>query len=202
MGIHNDTVLQLQQKGIASVDDLSEFHKETIEQLAANLRRPTGRILDPNPAAAQGATIATPPFKFGVKSQQRLIIATKIIRYYDTVALNTTAGNLQWTPVMKHFSEQWKALTDKRGGDETEVPKITKALPIIKWTESFADYAHRVIGFVTSRWPMSSDLRRLYKRLVHKLLAHRILPSMDRYGALHKEQHAAYILFDILMAFS
>jgi hypothetical protein len=26
------------------------------------------------------------------------------------------------------------------------VPKITKALPIIKWTEAFRDYLHRVIG--------------------------------------------------------
>jgi hypothetical protein len=48
---------------------------------------------------------------------------------------------------MKNFSEQWKALEDKKGGDEPEVPKITKALPIIKWTEAFRDYlVHRVIG--------------------------------------------------------
>jgi hypothetical protein len=117
-----------------------------MEQIAANLRRPAGRIDDPNPGAAAGATIPTPPFVFGAKSQQRLITATELVRYYDTVGRNTTAGNLQWTSVMKHFSEQWKALKDKKGGDEPEVPKITKALPIIKWTEAFVDYTHRVIG--------------------------------------------------------
>jgi hypothetical protein len=32
------------------------------------------------------------------------------------------------------------------GPDGQEVPKITKALPIIKWTEAMLDYTHRVIG--------------------------------------------------------
>jgi hypothetical protein len=91
----------------------------------------------------------TPPFVFGAKSQQRLIHATKLIQYYNTLGRNTTAGNLQWTPVMKNFSEQWKALEDKKGGNKPEVPEITKALPIIKWTDTFRNYLHRVIGVCT-----------------------------------------------------
>jgi hypothetical protein len=55
-------------------------------------------------------------------------------------------ANLQWTTTMKNFEIQWKALEDKKNGDEPEVPKITKALPIIKWTEAFRDYLHRMIG--------------------------------------------------------
>ncbi len=47
---------------------------------------------------------------------------------------------------MKNFSEQHKALEDKKGGEEPEVPKTTKALPVVKWTETFRDYLHRVIG--------------------------------------------------------
>jgi hypothetical protein len=149
MGIPNATAVQLQEEGINNVDDLVDFDRDTIEQIAANLRRPAGRIADPNPAAAAGATVPTPPFVFGAKSQQRLIFAAKLIRYYNTVGRNATAGNLQWTPVMKNFSEQWKALEDKKDGDEPEVPKITKALPVIKWTEAFRDYLHRVIGVRT-----------------------------------------------------
>ena len=149
MGIPNATVVQIQQEGIDNVDDLVDFDKDTIEQIAANLRRPAGRIPDPNPTAAVGATVPTPPFVLGAKSQQRLISASKLIRYYETVGRNATAGNLQWTPVMKNFSEQWKAMEDKKGGDAPEVPKITKALPVIKWTEAFKDYLHRVIGVRT-----------------------------------------------------
>ena len=80
------------------------------------------RIADPNPGAAAGATIPTPSFVFGAKCQQRLIHSTKLIWFYDTVGRAATAANLQWTPVMKNFSEQWKALEDKKGGDEPAVP--------------------------------------------------------------------------------
>jgi hypothetical protein len=47
---------------------------------------------------------------------------------------------------MKNFAAQWKAMEDKKKADAPEVPKITKALPVIKWTEAFRDYLHRMIG--------------------------------------------------------
>lgn len=149
MGIPNATVVQLQTEGISQVDDLVDFDKDTMAQIAANLRRPAGRIPDPNPGAAIGATIPAAPFVFGAKSQKRLVTASKLLRYYETVGRPTTALNLQWTPTMKNFEIQWKALEDKKKGDDPEVPKITKALPIIKWTEAFRDYLHRMIGVRT-----------------------------------------------------
>jgi hypothetical protein len=60
MGIPHETVIQLQQEGIVIVDDIADFDKDTIEQLAANLRRPAGRVPDPN---QDGATIPTPPLR-------------------------------------------------------------------------------------------------------------------------------------------
>ena len=42
--------------------------------------------------------------------------------------------------MIKKFAEQWKAVKD---------PKISKALPIIKWSEAFADHLNRVIGVRT-----------------------------------------------------
>jgi hypothetical protein len=142
IGIPNMTVVQLQAEGLDGLEDLADFDKETIERIASNLRRPAGRIADPNPGAAAGATIPTPPFAFGAKSQQRLIHSTKLIQFYDTIGHAATAVNLQWTRVMKNFSEQWKALEDKKGGDKPAVPQIIKALPIIKWTQAFRDYLH------------------------------------------------------------
>jgi hypothetical protein len=133
MGIPNRTVIQLQTEGLSGIEDLEQFDKETIEGIASNLRRPVGRVADPNPGVAADATIPTPPSAFGAKSQQRLIHATNLLWFYDTVGRAVTAGrNLQWTPVMKNFSEQWKALEDKKGGDELDVPMISEALPIIK----------------------------------------------------------------------
>jgi hypothetical protein len=68
MDIPNATFVQLQEEGITTVDDLADFDKDTMEQISANLRRPAGRIPDPNPTDAAGATIPTPLFVFGAKS--------------------------------------------------------------------------------------------------------------------------------------
>ena len=69
MGIPHVTMLQLQAEGITSVSDLANFNKDSLQQLADNLRRPGGCVPDPNPAAQAGSTIPTPPFVFGAKSQ-------------------------------------------------------------------------------------------------------------------------------------
>ena len=130
MAIPNATVVQLVTEGIDSVDDLSEFDKDTIQQIASNLRRPP----------------AGNPFVFGAKSQKRLIAACEIIRYYETVGRNLTAANLMWNTVIKNFEIQWKALKDKKDGDEPDTPKIAKGLNIMKWSESFRDILHRCIG--------------------------------------------------------
>jgi hypothetical protein len=117
-----------------------------IEQIAANLRRPAGRTPDPNLAAAAGAAVPTPPFAFGAKSQQRLIFAAQLVEHCDAVGRPIAAGNIQRAPVMKNFSEQQKASSDKRSGDNPEAPKTTKALPIVKWTVAFSDCLHQAIG--------------------------------------------------------
>ena len=49
----NDPMVQLQHDGIQSVADLADFDKDSLQQLADNLRKPGGRIPDPNPNAAE-----------------------------------------------------------------------------------------------------------------------------------------------------
>jgi hypothetical protein len=146
LGIPHATIVQLQQEGIASVADLADFDKDSLQQLADNLRRPGGRVPDPNPAAAPGATIPTPSFVFGAKSQKRLSVMCNLIRYYNTVGRPITVASIMWETVGRNFEIQWKALKDKKDKDEPDVPKITKSLPMIKWIESFEDYLNRLIG--------------------------------------------------------
>jgi hypothetical protein len=81
------TVVQVATEGITSVIDLAE---KSLQQLADNLRRP-GRVPDPNPAAQPGATIATPSFILGAKSQQRLTVTTDLINYYANTGRVLTA---------------------------------------------------------------------------------------------------------------
>lgn len=154
MAIPPRTLAQLRNEGIHTVDDLSEFDKDTLKQIADNLRRPGGRVQDPNyvqpdpmpdpPPAVP--TVATPPFIFGAKSQKPLQVACELVRFYDTVGRPLTASNVQWNTQMKNFGEQWKALTNRKEDDDPDTPKISKALPVIKWVETFRDHLNRCIG--------------------------------------------------------
>jgi hypothetical protein len=44
MGIPHPTVAQMQAEGITNVQDIADFDKESLQQLADNLRRPGGRL--------------------------------------------------------------------------------------------------------------------------------------------------------------
>ena len=65
MGIQNDIVVQLQQEGITTVDDLSNLGKGTMEQIAANIWRPAGRIPYSNSTTTASVTIPDLSFVFG-----------------------------------------------------------------------------------------------------------------------------------------
>ena len=54
--------------------------------------------------------------------------------------------NIHWTPVVKNFDIQWKALVDRKKSDEPDIPKISQTLPVLTWMEAFSDYLHRIIG--------------------------------------------------------
>ena len=112
------------------VDDISEFNKETIGQIAYNLRLP--------PSDA--------PFVFGAKSQKRLIVACEIVRYYEKIENSSTDADTQWTTVMKNFDIQWKYIMDKKIKDDPETPKISKSLNIMKWRTYFRKNLHICIG--------------------------------------------------------
>ena len=70
MGIPHETMFQI----LHSVSDLGDFDKDSLQQLADNLRKPGRRIPDPNPKAAEWATIPTPAFIYGAKSKKRLAV--------------------------------------------------------------------------------------------------------------------------------
>ena len=144
LGIPAATYAQLAIEGIQNEHDLLDFYETNIKQVAENLRRPAGA----------GAV----PFVFGAKSKQRLIHACDLMRYYDMTGRIPTAANLQWEPVMRNFSRQWKAIKDRKtDGEEPDVPKITRTLPIMKWTEAFPDFLRQVIGVRTI--PLSYVIR-------------------------------------------
>lgn len=146
IGLEQRTVNQLANEGITTPGDLVDFDKETISMVAENLRRPGGREPNPDPNAAPGSTISTQPYVFSAKSQQRLLAAANAVRYYEDTGRALTAANLRYDPVIRNFQEQYKALQQRKKEDPPDVPKITKALPVLKWAEAFDDHLTRCIG--------------------------------------------------------
>lgn len=130
-------------EGIATVDDLEEFMNDDIKAVQENLRKPAGTVPDPN---NPGQRVSAPSFVLGAKSVKRLKVAAAAVRYYQTVGRETSAQNMHYMDVLKDFGEQWEAIIQKKKDDEPEVPKITRSLPIVRWTESFEDFLHQIIG--------------------------------------------------------
>ena len=81
MAIPAATVAQLVDKGISTVNDLVDFDKDSLNQIASNLCRPGGRIPDPDPRAELGATIPILPFVFREKLQMRLEVTCNLVRF-------------------------------------------------------------------------------------------------------------------------
>ena len=154
MVILQPTLAQLRNEGITMIDNLGEFDKDTLQQIADNLRRPGGRVPDPNyvppdPMPVLSPVVPmvlTPPFIFGEKSQKHLQVACELVRFYDTIGRLLTAENVKWNTQMKNFEEQWKALKSRKEDDKAETLKISKDLPTIKWVETFNDHLCRCIG--------------------------------------------------------
>ena len=69
-----------------------------------------------------------------------MLKACELVRFYETIERPITATNLFYRPVISYFNLQWKALVDRKDGDVPEVPKVSKGIPIVKWTEAFKDF--------------------------------------------------------------
>ena len=125
----------------AAVDDLEEFNDEDLKAVISNLRKPSGTTTD-----GQGNVVPNPSYVIGAKSFKQLKIAAAAVRYYQSIGRDITSTNMHYSNVLKNFGEQWEALKAKQESDEPTVPKITRSLPIVKWTESFEDHLHEIIG--------------------------------------------------------
>ena len=173
MGLLAATRVRLQKEGLTSVDDLLDFLPADIKQLAETMKKPGGRIADPNDA---DATIPTPPFPFGAKSQKRLAETGHLVRYYQTTGRDLTAAMLQYAPIGRNFSLQWQTLEEKKKADKPVVPKLTRELGILSWTESFTDYLAEAVGCRCI--PLAYVIRQL-----------EVINAADRAALAHNKPH-------------
>eukprot|EP00957_Ditylum_brightwellii_P186860 14229334-Ditylum_brightwellii.AAC.1 len=78
MDLQRVTITQLVKEGINKVEDLDDFDKEMLKQVANSLRKWGGMIQNLDPGAAAGSIIPQAPFAFGPKSQKRLLVALEL----------------------------------------------------------------------------------------------------------------------------
>ena len=105
-----------------------------------------GRVPNPDPNAAVGDMIATPRYAMSAKSWLRLEQAAELVRFYAITQRTITAANIQWDPVIESSHEYWESLQQQIKDSPPVLPKITKALPIMKWQEAIDTYFSRVHG--------------------------------------------------------
>ena len=91
MAIPHVAVVQLATEDINNVNNLGKFNKDNINQVATNLRQPPRGV-------------AT--FTFGAKSQKKLLAASNLVRFYQTIRRDLTAANMRWITVIQNFEDQ------------------------------------------------------------------------------------------------
>ena len=74
----------------------------------------------------------------------RIIAACDFMRYYETVGRSLSVANIRWSPVIRSFKDQWKALNSHRKDEEVKVPEISKVFPVMKWSEVFTEFLYRM----------------------------------------------------------
>ena len=60
MSLPSATRVDISQEGIEDLADFVELNDKSFKQITDNLRRPGGRVPNPDPNTAEGATIPTP----------------------------------------------------------------------------------------------------------------------------------------------
>ena len=142
MGFSNSTfTLSFILEDIASVDDLSDWDDDDWEKWNSNSKK-SDRFQNPNNAAN---IIAQVPFKVPVNSLKRLNIASKLIRYYDSVSIVLSAANIRWM-VMNNFEIQRKYMVEKSKETKSDASKLVKNTTVANWKDSVKVRAAQVIG--------------------------------------------------------
>ena len=150
MRIPIETVGELANLGIADVESLADYDEDLLKQVKEDLRKPAGTMNDPTyvPAAA-GDPIRQIPrnaFVFSPISFYRMTVAAAAVSYYEAVGRPITYPCVEWNGPLRVFAEYMKQLEVKKTAETPSVPKITKSLPVVQWTEAFETFLEKVLG--------------------------------------------------------
>ena len=146
IGLDMRTYAFFQTEGIHTISDLFDVNSDIIDTIAANARKPTGRVPDPDPNAVAGSTIPTPPYPIAAKSLHRLKVSIRVLKYLAKTDRPAEAATLQWA-VLRDFSEHWTILGTKIKADNSPSPRVDKKCTSLRvFDDHFNEWTGSNIG--------------------------------------------------------
>ena len=143
MNIPARTVTELATMGIDTAESLVDYDEDLLKQVKEDLKRPGGTEVDPNNAAAR---IPTRPYVLSPLSCHRLAVAAHAVRYYNAIGRGLTMASMTWNGALMMYAEYLKALKVQKKAENPELPKVSRSLPVVQWTEAFSIYLDRTLG--------------------------------------------------------
>lgn len=113
-------------EGIETPSDLLDFDKDLITQITSSFQK------------------GTPVVPFSAKAQKQTVEAINFLNFYNGIGCEFMPLQIKYK-IMQDFTEQWKFLK-KCMEDKPDVPKITKELGVLRWSEAFLNYLAQCIG--------------------------------------------------------
>ena len=110
-----DAVQGLMSEDIASPMDLEEFKKDQTWTLSSRLRKPKcDRMPRPDQGHAnKGKIVPTLVLRSVIKSQQRMLMESDLMRFYQIIDHTATVENIRQNATVTNYKCQWEALEKK-----------------------------------------------------------------------------------------
>jgi hypothetical protein len=134
---------QMAAEGLTVPTDFVDFaEKDELEALLKRLYKP---VKTTHGVGAAMMLREVQAYEVPARSVVRLHGVRVIVRYYNSVGRALETDNLFWN-VVKNFTEQWKALVEKKSADVGTPSKLTKDKQVYKWLESIQQHLLEKIG--------------------------------------------------------
>jgi len=135
-------------EGITGFNSLIEFNKDAIQYLPKVCKESIAAIVA-DPANNITAEVEVPGANVSSISVQRLPVACKAAKYYDSIDRVMTTGNMHYMNVLVNFKLEYEAYEAMRKEDVPDTPKISDKdgdRKIIRWSPIFLDCVQHYYG--------------------------------------------------------
>ena len=128
-------------EGITDFNSLIDFDKDTIQYLPKVGKEDIAAI-PADPVNNITAEAEVPGASVSSIITQRLLVACKAAKYYDSISRGMTTGNIHYTNVLSNYKVDFEAYEALKKEDIPNIPKINdedRDRKIIRWAPIFLD---------------------------------------------------------------